>query len=224
MKTIFFLLLFSLPMVAQRPVAISLERIVTDDSDVEQRKFTLHYRISNLTDRPAAFFLNPQAIVPVVSSSGAYAPHFKLYKDGKSVDLANVFTWGERLWKDEKDYQRYVDSVSKEMQDTDLESIRKKRSEQIEKRLMRLLPKESVSYQITLRWDRDRYRRQDEHEYFLDENSYYELELSMHLQLEEFENRLLPEELERARKNPEMITGWFTSNRLAISFGEKVMP
>lgn len=207
---------------AQRPVELVFDSITTDDSDASRRKYTLSYHITNLTDKPVSFFLNTNSIVPVVSSSMSYSPHYKLYKDGKSVDVSGVFTIGEVMWESEAHYIRYVDSVAKAKPDP--ETIKKSISDHILQSLTQLKPGEAKPCSILLAWDFERYQKQDENEYFLDPDSVYSIELSMHLLLAEFEGRLEEAAYRKMLSDKTMITGWFTSNALAIDLSEKKIP
>lgn len=207
---------------AQRPVELVFDSITTDDSNVSRRKYTLSYHIANLTNKPVSFFLNTRSIVPVVSSSMSYSPHYKLYKDGKSVDASGVFTTGELMWTSMEAYRKYIDSIQKA--EPGIEAMKKRQSDLIMASLVQLKPGETKSCSIQLAWDFGRYQKQDENEYFLDPDSRYSIELSMHLLLAEFEGRLEEAAYKKILSDKTAITGWFTSNALDIDLSEKKIP
>lgn len=207
---------------AQKPVELVFDSIATDDSDASRRKYTLYYHITNLTAKPVSFFLDTYSIVPVVSSSMSYSPHYKLYKDGKSIDVSGVFTIGEVMWKSEAHYMRYVDSVAKAKPDP--EALKKSISDHILASYTQLGPGETKTCSIQLAWNFERYQKQDENEYFLDPGSVYSMELSMHLLLAEFQGRLEEAAYNKILSDKTAITGWFTSNALAIDLSEKKIP
>ncbi|NMH28548.1 hypothetical protein [Flavobacterium silvaticum] len=218
------LLLFAASMFGQRPVDLVLDSVNSSDKDDKYRDYEVCYHITNQTDKPVVFFLNTNSMVPVVSSSLSHAPHYKLYMDGKSVDVSGIFDVGEtyrREFKTDAEFYKYQDSLR---QYYTPEQQKKSLSDNIVQSKTSLAPNEKKYFSIQLRWDKQRYQKQDEQEYYLEPGSDFELELSMHLLREELESRLEPEAYNQAIEDPDFIKGWFTSNRLCIDLSESKMP
>lgn len=214
-----FLIFLAFTASAQRPVKFVLDKITTDDSGNLHRKFTVDYHIENTSGKDIAFVLKPIALIPVTASSGSYNPHYKLLQNNKSIDVSGIFTWPERSFRNQEEYNRYVDSISRT--EPDVETMKRNRSLAIMNSIMRLKKDEKRSFTAILYWDRERYQKQDENEYFLSADAKSELELSMHLQKEELKNRLDEAAFEKLMSDPELIHGWFTSNRLEIDLSDK---
>ncbi|RYZ78857.1 MAG: hypothetical protein EOP06_28300, partial [Proteobacteria bacterium] len=187
MKTLCLLLILCFSSIAQRPVELVFDAIQTEDSNTTDRTFRLTYYLTNTSNKPISFLLNLSDIVPVVSSSMSFSPHYKLYKDGKSVDVAGVFTSGSQRATSMESYKKYVDSIRELETNVPLRKFREGKA--IMERIVRLNAGESKTCSILLGWNRERYQKQDENEYFLDPNAKYELELSMHLMRSELNGR-----------------------------------
>lgn len=101
---------------AQRPVSMVLDSVNIVKSDANYRMFNVCYHLTNQSGKPITFFLNTNLLVPVVSSSMSHSPHYKLYMNGKSVDVSGVFEAGEvirRRFANDKEWEVYNDSLRK---------------------------------------------------------------------------------------------------------------
>ncbi len=206
-----------------RPIEMVFDSISTDNSRQNERVFNLHFHIKNNSENEIAFILDTKSMVPVVSSSSSPAPHYKLFKDGKSVDAAQIFSFGrisERDFKNQEEYRIYTDSLRLAYASKSTAEWEKDRDEFLMKRLQKIEPGKSLVLIYPLEWDLQRYQKQDENEYFLDASASYELELSMHLMREEFKTFVSEKAFETLCAIPNLISGWYTSNRLKIDLSD----
>ncbi|RZJ68614.1 MAG: hypothetical protein EOO50_00085 [Flavobacterium sp.] len=208
------ILLVSTGCFAQRPLELILDSIKTDNSNPESRTFHLSYHITNNTNKPATFFLRTDHIVPVVASSMSHCPHYKLYQNGNSVDVSGIFSVPNSRNLTHEQHLKLQDSLREISSNP--ETWKKRMSESITKSKTTLAAGETRSFKIDLRWDRKRFQKNDENDYYLEPDGKFELELSMHLMRDELVNRMTANDYELALKDPDFIKGWFTSNRLPV--------
>jgi hypothetical protein len=86
--------------------------------------------------------------------------------------------------------------------------------------LVYLKPNETKNFQIITFWDKQRYFKIDENEYYLDENEKYEFELSLYLDKLNRKEKLTEEEFTKIKNDENFIEGRFSSNKMKINFGE----
>jgi hypothetical protein len=83
-----------------------------------------------------------------------------------------------------------------------------------------LKPNETKQFVQQINWDKKRYIKSHDLEYYFDENHKYFLELELTLMKSEFQDRLTKEELEAIMKNENFIKGNYKSNKVEINFKE----
>lgn len=216
---IFAILLIGLSTIAQNPISIRLIDLKTGKSDPKQRIFNISYSIANETDKPIAFFLTTtEGFIPQISSSSLDYVHYRLFQNDKPVDAPATFTFGvaTRLSQPEMDLK--MDSIRTKLMNIGL--ALKQRREHIQNSLMRLGPKETKTFSVIMAWDHERYQRYDEIEYYLEPSDQYAIELSAHLMKEELYGEFKAVGMEKLLDEPNLVTGWFTSNRLPIDLSE----
>jgi len=86
--------------------------------------------------------------------------------------------------------------------------------------IITLKPKQKIAYTKNLIWDKKRYLKFDENEFYLDEKTPHYFELTINLMKEQFKDLLEPEEFQTIMNNPNFIKGWFISNKMEINFKE----
>ena len=213
----FAILLIGLSAIAQKPIAMRLEKIQASDADANYRTFTISYSIENQSRNAVAFFLNPEPfLVPQISSSSSTNTHYRLFQNEKPVDAPFVFEFASADYSPEE-IRRITDSIKPADRNPD----RLTGNPWIQKQsLMRMNPGQTQSFKIVMRWDRKRYQAYDENEYYLDPSAKFELELSMHLMKEELRPMLTAAGIADLLNDAHLITGWFTSNRVRINLSE----
>ena len=96
----------------------------------------------------------------------------------------------------------------------------RKSSEELMNSIMALEPKETKHYTKIYYWDKKRYHKIDELEYYINENSNCYLELYIVLLNEHFKERMTDDDFKTLLNIPNFIEGWFTSNKVEINFRE----
>ena len=73
---------------------------------------------------------------------------------------------------------------------------------------------------IQTNWNKKRYYKIDDNEYYLNENDKFEIELSLYLDKTNRKNSLSPEEFSKINSDGNFIQGTFTSNKMEVNFKE----
>jgi hypothetical protein len=81
-----------------------------------------------------------------------------------------------------------------------------------------LKPNETKTFTIKTLWNKNRYIKNDDLEFYLDQNNTIEIELILDLKTNLFQDQLTEEDLQKINKNPNFIRGQFTSNKMKIEF------
>lgn len=220
------------------PIAIRIDAITSFDSIPNERKFTINYSIENLTDTAVSFFLNPNALVSNASASMSRFVSYKIFQDKEAIDIDNVFgnrkseRFQEELKKAKTDAEKkiIIENHLKEMKiDVALEIKNAKEDEnyfwkQRNKELLEdrvtLNPNQKKSFSKILIWQKKRYFKIDDVEYYIDEIIPHYFQLSINLMKEEFKDRLSNEEFLKIMNDKSFVKGWFTSNKMEINFRE----
>ncbi len=99
MSKCLYFLLFSFSLFAQnKPLAVTINSIVTDNFDKYQRKFTVDYQIENLTNETISFYLDTKNIKPNALASMALCPNYKIFENENYINLDGLF-------------ERYIDAI-----------------------------------------------------------------------------------------------------------------
>lgn len=201
------------------PIAIMIDSITSFDSIPEERKFTIHYSIENLTDKEVSFFLNPNSFISNSRASMSRTISYKIFQNQEVMEMDNIFInkrakfiWDE-FEKAKTDEEKKV--FFKKHMETDLDVSKE---DLILKDLLILKPNEKRLFSKTLLWDKKRYFKIDDIEYYLDEIIPHYFELSINLMREEFKDKLSAEEFQKIMTDKSFVKGWFTSNKVEINF------
>ena len=230
--TIIFLLFFSLSHSQEKVLLLKIQSITAIDS-INQRIFCINYSIENLSTKEISFFLNPLHFTPNKRASLSKSINFKIFEDEKLLDVDNIFINKSMLKleldlknaksKEEKDIilknyfklnlKMNFDSVVKK----DINELNKEKEKLLFKSILTLNPLEKKVFLKELIWDKTRYFKFDEEEYFINNESKYSFEISIDLLSDYFLKTSNDIDL---IKNYNFINGTFVSNKIEISFKE----
>lgn len=199
--TLLFLFISSL-LFAQNPIIdLKIDSIEVADSENE-RKYTVNYHIENRTDKKISFLLdtsnndtitgvNTNRIIPILQQDNTVVKDFIFIKN---YDYTSVFKFINTLRNSKTDAEEEAiknDPEFKklkihpiclekiiERRKPDYKKIRLFENNTIYKTLKTLEPKETQYYQLILYWNKERYFKSEENEYYLEANSNYTLQLS----------------------------------------------
>ena len=239
MKNTFFFFFFCCNCFGQNPpIAIRIDAITSLDSIPNERKFTVNYSIENLTDTAVSFFLNPNALVSNSSASMSRFVSYKIFQDKEAIDIDKIF--GNRkndlFWesienaKTDEEKKILFEKHLKEMNidvASDLKKSKedenyfwKQRNKELLEDRVTLNPNQKKSFSKILIWQKKRYFKIDDVEYYIDEIIPQYFQLSINLMKEEFKDRLSNEEFQKIMNDESFVKGWFTSNKMEINFRE----
>ena len=221
MKHFYFLFFCATLFVQSQTVEIKIISLQATN-EANTRSYNLIYTISNLSDKTINFVLNPNSIIPIGAGSLNPSVYYKLYENNSSIDVSGVFTQQgkSKSFKDDKEMQKYSDSLFNTFKSKTLEILEKERKERITNNIQELKPKEERQYEAVLNWDKTRYFRNYVIEYYINETAKHYFELHINLMQDELLSKFTPEEKTELLKEKNIVKGWFTSPKVEIDFTE----
>ncbi|MGV9003312.1 hypothetical protein [Flavobacterium sp.] len=240
-------LFFILPVLffgQNKSLNINIVSVTSVDSIPEERKFTIRYSIENTTDIEVSFFLEPERLFPAHSNAMATGIFYKLFQEKEELIINGIFlnkkfkkidgfpdfskfsTDDER----EKAMQNYMEEYMKKENDsiqkftkngvTEIEAHKIKSSSTLLKVVYSLKPKETKTYSTEWYWDKKRYFKRDEFEYYLNEKSSFYLQFYLFLMKEQYQNKLTTADYEKLMKIPNFLKGVYQSEKVEINLKE----
>lgn len=242
MRIFILLFLYSFSIFAQNPkLEVKINSIATFSVHNAVTEYHINYQIENKTADELSFFLIPNALIANSASSLSLFPVYKMYQNGVFEDMDGPFfeyeTENQLAYaKIENKESEEAKSLLKQAQ-TSLSMIAmdyyKKykdnggESEDFQwvyyrQRLLNsvvtLEPNETKTFTIKTLWNKNRYIKNDDLEFYLDQNNTIEIELILDLKTNLFQDQLTKEDLQKINDNRNFIKGQFTSNKMKIEF------
>ena len=223
MHNLFLLIFLSICTVSvaqNTDVEVQIDSITYLDTSTEERVFTIHYHIKNKTKSLVSLVLNTKELRSNMYNSSSWIPSYRLFQDKIMVESNTIFD------------SKKSDAVLKKMMQ-DLESNRDKLNEyllakqktiattiskSIINTIVKLKGNETKSFVVSLIWDKNRYHKHFDNEYYLDQKSTYYLDLFLYFNKHELKDSLLPEDLNTILEDATLATGWLYSNKIEINF------
>lgn len=212
-----------------RPIEIKIDSITSIESkEFPDREFTIVYHIKNLSNNEVSFFLNTKKFIPSIASSMQYVPTYRLFQNENPIDVSQIFTTNRTFFKiDETNPKAFEDYVKKRQDSIMMEHERvktdtlyswKKKNNGILNSIFILSPNETKQFVQKINWNKKRYFKSQDLEYYLEEDSKYYLQLELTLLKKEFRDRLTKLEFESIMKNQNFLKGNYYSNKVEINF------
>jgi hypothetical protein len=241
---LFNLLFFvSLSILAQnKKIEVTLNSISDLPISANKVEYHIQYQIENKTANEISFFLLPNALIAHAASSLTLYPVYKMYQNGVFEDMDGPFF--EYETELELEYAKIEDKTS-EAATTIVKKLQKQQEaealsyytkfkesnsssdvkwffqrQKLLDNIVTLQPNEIKLFTIKTLWDKNRHIKNDDLEYYLDENNHIEIELILDLKTNLFKDKLSKEDVEKINTNPNFIEGEFKSNKLKINFKE----
>ncbi|MCF6131165.1 hypothetical protein [Flavobacterium wongokense] len=217
-----YILLFSISLFSQeKPLSFEIDKLTSIDSTTK-RCFTLQYHIQNVSDKTVSFVLNGNSLIPINAGSQSEKMYYKLFENDKAIEMSNIIDNGfiQKIIESQVYENKSREEVEKLEHDEALRYFEAQRKKSILENIITLKPNETKTYEAYFSWNKERYRRQGDFEYYISETSPHFLQLDFNLMLEVFEEKLTPEEYKNIRSSPNIIKGWYTSNKVPIDFSE----
>ncbi|HEX8269969.1 MAG TPA: hypothetical protein VF581_08755 [Flavobacterium sp.] len=217
---VFYLLFISAVVSAQKPIIITIDKIITTDSLSYQRQFTIEFAIKNTSFSPVSFFLDTGKFIPAHGGSGQNAVFYKVFENEEHLAVSKIL--GRRFPGDDSFNIRGIsqDTIQKII-DAKMNEYRLRSKEIFSQSKITLQPGEARNYKQYLLWDFERYQQQDDHEYYIDPKQPHYLELTVIFLRDEYKNNLTKEQFAAFLADKTFISGWFSSEKVAIDFSEK---
>jgi hypothetical protein len=239
---LFNLLFFvSLSILAQnKKIEVTLNSISDLPISANKVEYHIQYQIENKTANEISFFLLPNALIAHAASSLTLYPVYKMYQNGVFEDMDGPFF--EYETELELEYAKIEDKTS-EAATTIVKKLQKQQEaealsyytkfkesnsssdvkwffqrQKLLDNIVTLQPNEIKLFTIKTLWDKNRHIKNDDLEYYLDENNTIEIELILDLKTNLFKDKLSKEDVEKINANPNFIEGEFKSNKLKVNF------
>jgi hypothetical protein len=234
------MLFFCFPLLVAAQLQIKINTITTDNSDKNHRKFNIEYTLENTSDKEIAFFFTPNHFNSAHRGSLQTAMLFKIFENDTLIPadgmlsnskndyskLSNILDNTERLKildkKKADELNISLDSLrsyrKKIISDPDF--FQKESSKRLMNSIIRLPPKSSKSYHKILYWNKKRYFKTDDNEYYLGETSPFFIELSFIAYKKELRSKLSDDDFNTITNSPAFINGYFISNKAPLDLSE----
>ena len=223
MRTIFltFFLLVGLCTNAQNTdIEVQIDSITHQDPSTSERIFTVHYHIKNKAKSLISLVLNTKELRSNMYNYSSWIPSYRLFQEKKMIETNTVFDSKKsdavlkKIMQDlENNRKGLADYLLKQQQELTI-----KNSKKIIESIIKFQPNETKNFSATLSWDKNRYHKFEDNEYFLDQKTTHYLDLFLYLNKEELTSTLLPEDLKIILNDPTIITGWIYTNKVEINF------
>jgi hypothetical protein len=227
-----------------KPVKITIVSITSIDSIPEERKFTIQYSIENTSNEEVSFFLQPEKLFPAHSNALGTGIFYKLFQEKEELIINGVFT--TKKFKtlegfpdfskitNEKEREEAMQKFFIEKMKPETDSIQKlikngmpsneaykqSASKTLMNSIFVLKPKETKTYSAVWYWDKKRYFKHDEFEYYLNEKANFYIQLNLFLMKEQYKDKLSVTDYEKLLKIPNFIKGVIQSEKVEINFKE----
>lgn len=244
MRLFYFLFLISFSVIAQNPkLGVTITSIKTEDISASNTEYHINYQIENKTSEELSFFLLPNALIANTASSLTLYPVYRMHQNGVFEDMDGPFF--EYETEDELEYAKIEDKTSDEAKKlaknfqtkqaiVAMDYYKKYKDnggtsedfqwvyyrQKLLNNIIVLKPKETKSFTIKTLWNKNRFIKNDDLEFYLDENNTIEIELILDLKTNLFKDQLSEEDLAKINANPNFIRGDFVSNKMKIDFKE----
>ena len=196
MKYLLFLVISFATFAQIKAIKLEIDSVVSVDSIPTERTFTINYHIENLTDKAISFIVNTQNLIPINVGSQKHNCYYKLFEEEKPIEMSTIFNSNFKSQK--KELKTYDNLSLEEVQKKSIEETVKYFWEETNKNLMKsivkMLPKETKSFIVKLYWNKERYRKEDEFEFYIEEKAQHYIAFSVNLLLEEFKEKLTEEQ------------------------------
>ena len=219
---LFLCLLFSIVVFSQsKQIELKIDSITNSNTD-DGRRFTLYYHITNLTQKPISFVLNTKSLIPIGTGSLNPSVYYKLYENEISIDVTGVFNDENetRFFKNKAEFDTYRDSLMNYRKNLTPEQLLQLKKVKFLENIQELASNKTIHLTKILIWDKQRYHKNDDIEYYIEEKEKHFIELHINLMTEELLMSFTEAEKKELLKDKTLTKGWFTSNKVEIDLGE----
>lgn len=218
-----------------KPIEIKIDSIISSDSISNVRKFNVNYHIQNTTDKEVSFInciyplnnfypdVKELKVYSIIVEDDKYVKLNILHKNILLMhhldSLDNARSSEERT----KIIQYYLKNNSRDTTKFKNEIERRRKIndfEYVKSAIITFQPNEIRYFTDTYYWNKKRYYKVNDLEFYIDEKEPYFLELSMVFFKKEFQHFFPEEDYKKMKDNPNFLDGHIVSNRIEINFKE----
>lgn len=236
MKKLLFLLIFQFSFAQESVISVAITDISKENLSSNEVEYTVFYTVKNNTDQTVKFFFNPKDFGLSLSTRKI----FMLYENGSRFEGDKFLKTGTKeQYKQLQDlydlpivdttfFQKRIELIQK-LFDYDVKTATQSDSmgdlllnstQRYKNDVVTFGPNETRSYVQKLYWHKDRYYKNDELEYYLNENSTFEISFALILMKKQLKEQLTPDYFIEIINDDRFIDGVFVSNKMIIEFKE----
>ena len=224
-------------------IQVKVDSIYYVDTNYKNREYYINYQIINTTDKEISFFLIPNALIAETASSSTLFTVYKIYQNGIYENMDGPFFEFESLEElklaqiedvNSIDYKGLFNTVKQNKKTQIAEYLKKYKDEgglvsdklwiyenqRLLDNIIKLMPLESQKFTIKTLWNKDKYIKNDDLEFYLDDNKIIEFQLILDLKKQLFKEKLAPDYFMKIEKDTNFIEGTFVSNKIELNFKE----
>ena len=242
MKKILVLLLTTTFCFSQKQPQLDfkIDVITWSDSIPNKRVFKIDYHLKNVTTKKLKYFKATNSIY--VEGKPTLMPRFKIYQNKNLIECYSILNTNKKgflamekeNFKTEADYEKAskeatkntmgmdMDSLISDMEKLPNEEVLKKLKKRDEKDILNSLmtfePQETKKFSVYLYWDKKIYYKQNDKEFFIENDSKYSISMSLNLKKEDCKNRLSDEKFKEIMQDKTINTGEFFTPKAEINF------
>lgn len=230
------LLLYSSLVFSQiNPLELKIDAISYTDSLATYRTFKVNYHLKNTTNQDITFINSYYPIntsypdvkkpiaLPVIYENGNARNEISLKSNVEFLQVDKI-SKAKTLAEDEKAYNaEYEKALAKKMEEHKArreERLKINDFDYVKSAVTTLKPNESKDFTEFYYWNKVRYFKINDLEYYIDENATFFLELSMNLPKEKFQYFFSEDEYKKMKDNPNFLEGIVRSNQVELNFKE----
>lgn len=240
MKNLYFLILLITFSVSAQ-IEVKIDSIISVDISSKKRTFSINYHITNTTNEELSFFLIPNTLIANSASSLTLFPVYKIYQNSIFEDVDGPFYEKVYIEQDAIENEIDVEKRKKLIEEITLkytseykiilENYKKNggtstddawifKNQKLLQTIIVIKPNETKKFVIMTNWNKERYYKIDDNEFYLDDKAKFEIDLSLNLDKLNRKNSLSTDEFIKFQNDSNFLQGTFTSNKLEINFKE----
>jgi hypothetical protein len=235
--TILFLLFFGCSF-GQYPIELKIESIIPIDSTSSTyRTYTVNYSIKNISDKEVAFIncqypinimypdVKKPIVVPYIYENDSERKDIKLKTNIQYLKINNISNYKnaqEAAKQNNIEYEKALAKKVAEMKAKREERLKINDIDYVKSAIVKLKPNERRDFTETYYWDKVRYFKIDDLEYYIDEDAKFYFELKLNLHKQNFQYFFSEKEYENIKNNPNFLEGIIRSNKIEINFKNKL--
>lgn len=242
MRFFYFFLFITFTISGQnKKLEVTINSITTEDVNESNQVFNINYQIENKTNDTISFFLIPNALIANAASSSTLFTVYKIYQNGKFEDMDGPFfeyetdeelEYATLLNKESEHAKKLLKTIQTNQAIVAMDYYKQYKNSggtsedfkwvyyrtKLLKNIIKLNPKETKNFKIKTLWNKNRFIKNDDLEFYLDENDKFEIELILDLKTDLFKDQLSDDDLKMIKANPNFIKGEFVSNKFKLNF------